>query len=326
MWEDPEEAKALLKKKSEIEDLINSFEEKEREYDDTVEFYSLYLSDQTVSEVELDAVEQDVFNILSSDLSFFENLKMLTFLSGEADDKDCFLEIHAGAGGTEAQDWASMLLRMYERWAEKNKYTIEIIEELPGDEVGIKSVTIKILGKNAYGLLKNENGVHRLVRISPFDANARRHTSFASVTVYPVVNDDIIIDINEKDLRIDTYRSSGAGGQHVNKTDSAVRITHIPTNVVVQCQQERSQHRNKEIAMKMLNSKLYSLELAKKNEQKQKEMSEKGCIAWGNQIRSYVLQPYQLVKDLRTGVEVTNFQNVLDGDIDVFIKSLLMKR
>lgn len=315
-----------MRRKVELEDLINSFEEKKREYDDTVEFYSLYLNDQNISKTELDAVEQDVFNILSSNLAFFENLKMLTLLSGEADNKDCFLEIHAGAGGTEAQDWASMLLRMYERWAEKNKYNVELIEEFPGDEVGIKSVTIKILGKNAYGYLKNESGVHRLVRISPFDANARRHTSFASVTVYPVISDDIVIEINEKDLRIDTYRSSGAGGQHVNKTDSAVRITHIPTNVVVQCQQERSQHRNKEIAMRMLNSKLYSLELAKKNEQKQKEQAEKGCIAWGNQIRSYILQPYQLVKDLRTGVEVTNFQNVLDGDIDVFIKSLLMKR
>lgn len=268
---------------------------------------------------------QSLYDDLTQLAEKIEDLKISTLMSGEADNSDCFLEIHAGAGGTEAQDWAEMLSRMYLRWAEKSDFKYEYLEESKGDEAGIKSCTIKIIGDKAFGWLKVENGVHRLVRISPFDANAKRHTSFASVNVYPVVNDDIEIEIEEKDLRIDTYRASGAGGQHVNKTDSAVRITHIPTKIVVQCQQDRSQHRNRDIAMKMLKAKLYNLELQKREEEKMRLAKTKSDIAWGNQIRSYVLQPYQLVKDLRTGFEIPNFQTVLDGNIDPFLKAALVQ-
>ena len=250
-----------------------------------------------------------------------------SLLSGEADSNDAYLEIHAGAGGTEAQDWASMLLRMYSRWAEAHKYVLELIDETYGEEAGLKSVTIRISGIRAYGWLKGESGVHRLVRISPFDANARRHTSFASVWIYPVINDKIEIEINESDLRIDTYRASGAGGQHVNKTDSAIRITHIPTGIVVSSQIDRSQHRNRAIAFEMLRARLYELELRKREEAQNAIESLKGEIGWGNQIRSYVLQPYQLVKDLRTGFEIGNAQSVLDGDIDGFLEtSIAYKR
>ncbi len=246
-----------------------------------------------------------------------------TLLSGEADGNDSYLEVHAGAGGTEAQDWAEILTRMYTRWAEQHGYRVEWIEESPGEEAGIKSATLKVNGKNAYGWLKTESGVHRLVRISPFDANARRHTSFASVWVYPAIEDEIEIEINDKDLRIDTYRSSGAGGQHVNKTDSAVRITHLPTKIVVQCQNDRSQHRNRETAMKLLRARLYELELRKREEAAEAIEAQKSEIGWGHQIRSYVLQPYQLVKDLRTEVESTNPQAVLDGDLDAFMEAAL---
>ena len=242
------------------------------------------------------------------------------FLSGENDDYNIYLEIHAGAGGTESQDWADMLRRMYMKWFDKKKFKYEIISEHKGEEAGIKSSTIKVDGDYLYGLLKSESGVHRLVRISPFDSGARRHTSFASVWVYPAVEDDININIDEKDLRIDTYRSSGAGGQHVNTTDSAVRITHLPSRIVVQCQNERSQHKNKETCFKMLKARLYEYEMQKKEEENQKELTNKTDIGWGHQIRSYVLQPYQLVKDLRNKTENTNPSSVLEGNIDQFIE------
>ena len=242
------------------------------------------------------------------------------FLSGQNDDYDIYLEIHAGAGGTESQDWADMLRRMYMKWFDKKKFKYEIMSEHKGEEAGIKSSTVKVTGDYLYGLMKSESGVHRLVRISPFDSGARRHTSFASVWVYPAVEDDTNITIDEKDLRIDTYRSSGAGGQHVNTTDSAVRITHMPTKIVVQCQNERSQHKNKETCYKMLKARLYEYEMQKKDEENQKELINKTDIGWGHQIRSYVLQPYQLVKDLRNKVESTNPSSVLNGNIDLFIE------
>ena len=248
------------------------------------------------------------------------------FLSGENDDFNIYLEIHAGAGGTESQDWAEMLRRMYLKWFDKKKFKYQIISEHKGDEAGIKSSTLKIDGKHLYGLMKGESGVHRLVRISPFDSGARRHTSFASVWVYPAVEDDINVKIDEKDLRIDTYRSSGAGGQHVNTTDSAVRITHLPTKIVVQCQNERSQHKNKETCYKMLKARLYEHEIQKRELENQKKLSSKTDIGWGHQIRSYVLQPYQLVKDLRNKVENTNPSDVLNGDIDQFIEAGIMNK
>ncbi len=252
--------------------------------------------------------------------------RLETLLSGEADPNDCFLEVHAGAGGTEAQDWAEMLLRMYARWAEAHGYRIEWLEESPGEEAGIKSTTVKVSGHNAYGWLKTESGVHRLVRISPYDSSARRHTSFSSVWVYPVIDDSIEVDIQEKDLRIDTYRASGAGGQHVNRTDSAVRITHLPTNIVVQCQNDRSQHKNRATAMNMLKARLYELELQRREEAAQATHDAKTEIGWGHQIRSYVLQPYQMVKDLRTNEETSNTQAVLDGDLDAFMAAALAAR
>ncbi len=247
-------------------------------------------------------------------------------LSGEADSNDCFVEIHPGAGGTESNDWAAMLLRMYVRWAQQRGYKVDIIEEQAGDEAGIKSATIQVKGHNAYGWLKTESGVHRLVRISPFDSNARRHTSFASAWIYPVVDDNIEIDINESDCRIDTFRASGAGGQHVNTTDSAVRITHLPTGFVVQCQNERSQHKNRATAWTMLRARLYEAELQKREEAAAATEAGKSDIGWGHQIRSYVLQPYQMVKDLRTQVESSDPDKVLDGDLDKFMSASLAQR
>jgi peptide chain release factor 2 len=247
-------------------------------------------------------------------------------LSGEADGNNSYLEVHAGAGGTESQDWASMLLRMYVRWAEQHGHKVDYIEETQGEEAGIKSATIEIKGRNAYGWLKTENGVHRLVRISPFDANARRHTSFASVNVYPVVDDRINIDIKEADVRVDTMRAGGAGGQHVNKTESAIRLTHIPTNIAVVCQNDRSQHRNRAQAWQMLRAKLYELELKKREQKALADQAAKTDIGWGHQIRSYVLQPYQMVKDLRTGVSTSNTAAVLDGDIDQFTAAALAQK
>ena len=252
--------------------------------------------------------------------------ELQTLLSGEADSNDCFVEVHAGAGGTESQDWAQMLMRMYMRWSEAHGYKVELMEESPGEEAGLKSATIRVQGHNAYGWLKTESGVHRLVRISPYDSSARRHTSFASVWTYPEIDDDIDIEVEEKDLRIDTYRSQGAGGQHVNTTDSAIRITHIPSGIVVACQSDRSQHRNRAEAMRMLRARLYEAELQRREEAAQAEQDAKTEIGWGHQIRSYVLHPYQMVKDLRTEVETSNTQNVLDGDLDDFMAAALAQR
>ena len=257
-----------------------------------------------------------ILNILSE----IKKNEINCFLSGENDEYDIYLEIHAGAGGTESQDWADMLRRMYMKWFDKKNFKYEIISEHRGDEAGIKSSTVKVEGSYLYGLLKSESGVHRLVRISPFDSGARRHTSFASVWIYPAVEDDVNVNLDEKDLRIDTYRSSGAGGQHVNTTDSAVRITHLPTKIVVQCQNERSQHKNKETCFKMLKARLYEFEMQKREEESKKELNSKTDIGWGHQIRSYVLQPYQLVKDLRNKTESTNPTSVLNGNIDLFIE------
>ena len=282
--------------------------------------------------IELGEAEGDQDIVVEAERALFalvtrtERLELESLLSGEADGNDCYLEVNSGAGGTEAQDWALMLLRMYLRWAEAHNYKTEWLDETSGEEAGLKSATVQIKGERAYGWLKTEAGVHRLVRISPFDSQARRHTSFASVAVTPVIDDRIQVEINDKDLRIDTYRASGAGGQHINKTDSAVRITHLPTNTVVQCQQERSQHKNRAKAFDMLRAKLYELELKKREEVAAALEAQKTDIGWGYQIRSYVLQPYQMVKDLRTGVETSDTGGVLDGDIDRFLAAALAAR
>jgi len=282
--------------------------------------------------IELGEMEEDQDVIIEAETAL-ENLKvrtdkaeLQTLLSGEADTNDCFIEVHAGAGGTEAQDWAEMLLRMYTRWADAHGYKTEWMEESPGEEAGIKSATLKISGHNAYGWLKTESGVHRLVRISPYDSSARRHTSFSSTWVYPVIDDNIEIEIEDKDLRVDTYRASGAGGQHVNKTDSAIRLTHLPSGIVVQCQNDRSQHKNRAQAMSMMKARLYEAELQRREEESQAEHDAKSDIGWGHQIRSYVLQPYQMVKDLRTNYETSNTQGVLDGNLDPFMEAALAQR
>jgi peptide chain release factor 2 len=279
--------------------------------------------------IEMAEAESEVSMVLEGEATIerlharVEQLRLESMLSGEADANDTYLEIHAGAGGTESQDWAEMLFRMYTRWAERHGYKLQLIEESEGEGAGLKSATLLVKGANAYGWLKTEAGIHRLVRISPFDANARRHTSFASVTVFPVVDQTIEIDIPDKDVRIDTYRSSGAGGQHVNKTDSAVRITHLPTGIAVACQTERSQHQNRAVCWDMLRSRLYEIELEKKQAETDAHIGEKTDIGWGHQIRSYVLQPYQLVKDLRTGVESRSPEDVLGGDLDAFMAAAL---
>ncbi len=270
-----------------------------------------------------EAMITDVISQLEVLQAEVKHAELEALLCGEVDANDAFLEVHAGSGGTEAQDWAEMLLRMYTRWAEAHQYKVEYVEETEGEVAGLKSATVKISGRNAYGWLKSESGVHRLVRISPFDSNARRHTSFASVGVYPVVNDEIQIEINEADCRVDTYRASGAGGQHINKTDSAVRITHLPTGIVVQCQNQRSQFQNRDAAWKMLKARLYEQELKKREDAAEAARDAQGDIGWGFQIRSYVLQPYKMVKDLRTNVETSDTRAVLDGDIDLFLSASL---
>ncbi len=282
--------------------------------------------------IEMGEVEKDSDVVTESEVALATlaeksaRMEIETLLSGEADANDCFVEVHSGAGGTESQDWAAMILRMYLRWAEKKGYKTEIIDQMPGEEAGIKSATVKISGHNSYGWLKTESGVHRLVRISPFDSQSRRHTSFASVWCYPVIDEAISIDISEADVRIDTYRASGAGGQHVNTTDSAVRITHKPTGIVVQCQNQRSQHKNRATAWAMLRARLYEQELQKREEEAHAAAESKTEIGWGHQIRSYVLQPYQMVKDLRTGVEIGDPQSVLDGALDAFMEAALAQR
>lgn len=309
-----------MRRRQALEDSINSFGRLEQELADNIELIGL-------GEAEDDAtVVSDAEAALQRLRREVQRREVEALLSGEADGNDCYIEIHAGAGGTESQDWAQMLMRMYVRWAESREYKVEIIGTNPGEEAGIKSATLLVKGNNAYGWAKTESGVHRLVRISPFDSNARRHTSFASVWVFPVIDDSIEIEIEEKDVRIDTYRASGAGGQHVNTTDSAVRITHIPSGIVVQCQNERSQHKNRATAWDMLRARLYEAELQKREEEAQAQAAAKTDIGWGHQIRSYVLQPYQMVKDLRTGVESSNPAAVLDGDLDGFIEAALAQR
>lgn len=318
LWNDKDKAQKILTQKAEIDGKIKFLRNIDTEFEDLIELHNIAISENDEqSKIEIE-------NSLEAFLKKLSKEKLDLMLNGEADSNSAYLEIHSGAGGTEACDWAEMLLRMYLRWAEKHNFKVSLIEEHSGDEAGIKSATLEIDGRNVYGWLKGESGIHRLVRISPFDSGARRHTSFASVWVYPVVDDKINIEINEKDLKIDTYRASGAGGQHVNKTDSAVRITHLPTGVVVQCQNERSQFKNKEIAMSMLKSRLYNLELQKRQEEADKINSTKSEIGWGSQIRSYVMQPYQMVKDLRTNHETSNVSAVLDGDIDDFLSSTLL--
>ena len=320
LWNNPDRAQTLMQERTRLENAINACRALETELTENVEMIELGEAESDsdiVAECEaaLEALQQRA-----------ERMEVETLLSGEADTNDAFIEVHAGAGGTESQDWASMLLRMYMRWAEKKGFKVTMIEQTDGEEAGIKSATVEIKGHNAYGWAKTESGVHRLVRISPFDSNARRHTSFASVWCYPVVDDAIDIDVSDADVRIDTFRASGAGGQHVNTTDSAVRITHLETNIVVQCQNERSQHKNRATAWAMLRARLYELELQKREEEAMASADQKSEIGWGHQIRSYVLQPYQMVKDLRTGVESGNPGGVLDGALDPFMEAALAQR
>ena len=306
-----------MRERNKIEKALVEYDALARDHGDAVDMVELATQEADASLVK--ESEQTLREIATR----AKDLEMQSLFSGEADGNDCYIEIHAGAGGTESQDWASMLFRMYTRWAERHDYRWELIEENPGEEAGLKSATILVKGENAFGWSKTESGVHRLVRISPFDSNARRHTSFASVWVYPVVDDSIEIDILDKEVRIDTYRASGAGGQHVNKTESAIRITHIPTNIVVSCQNDRSQHKNRATAWAMLRSRLYEFELEKREAAIQALNATKSDIGWGHQIRSYVLQPYQLVKDLRTGAQSYSPQNILDGDLDALMQASL---
>jgi peptide chain release factor 2 len=309
-----------MQERTALDDQLTALSRIEQELDDQVTLIELGEAERDQSVV---AEAEAALRKLKTEVARRE---LEALLSGEADSNDCYLEVHAGAGGTESQDWASMLLRMYARWSDAHGFKVDYIEETEGEGAGIKSATIEVKGHNAYGWLKTENGVHRLVRISPFDSNARRHTSFASINVYPVVDDRIKIDINESDVRVDTMRSGGAGGQHVNKTESAIRLTHMPTNIVVVCQNDRSQHRNRAQAWQMLRAKLYELELKKREEKAAAEQAAKTDIGWGHQIRSYVLQPYQMVKDLRTGVATSNTGGVLDGDIDQFVEAALAQK
>jgi peptide chain release factor 2 len=320
LWDNPRQAEEVMRERRRLESAVGTVNEISSEMSDAIEFIELgeAAGDDGVVEEGL-ATLQRLADRADAD-------KVQALLAGEADANDTYLEVHAGAGGTESQDWAEMLLRMYSRWAERKGYKVEVVEYQAGEQAGIKSATLLIKGENAYGYAKTESGVHRLVRISPYDSSARRHTSFSSVWVYPVVDDAIEVEINDGDLRVDTYRASGAGGQHINKTDSAVRITHIPTGIVVASQQDRSQHKNRAIAMNMLKARMYEAELARREAAAAGEYEEKTDIGWGHQIRSYVLQPYQMVKDLRTGVVSSSPGDVLDGDLDDFIAAALAQR
>jgi peptide chain release factor 2 len=320
LWNDAEAAQKTMRERTQLDTQVNGCRAIERDVDELLELIEM-------ADAEGDAdVSADAEAQLKALKDRAGKMELETLLSGEADSNNCFVEVNAGAGGTEAQDWAEMLQRMYTRWADQHGYKVNLVEESPGEGAGIKSATLRVEGHNAYGWLKTEAGVHRLVRISPFDSNARRQTSFASIWVYPEVDDSIDIQINEGDCRIDTYRASGAGGQHVNKTDSAVRITHIPTNIVVACQTERSQHQNRARAWEMLRARMYEAELQKREAAAQALEDTKTDIGWGHQIRSYVLQPYQMVKDLRTNVETSDTQGVLDGDLDQFMAASLAAR
>ncbi|MDW9737139.1 peptide chain release factor 2 [Sinorhizobium meliloti] len=320
LWNDAAEAQKLMRERQQLDDGINGLRRFEQQLNDNIELIEL---GEEEGDSAIVAEAEEALRQLRGEAA---KKQVEAMLSGEADQNDTYLEVHSGAGGTESQDWANMLLRMYTRWAERQGYKVELIEIQDGEEAGIKSATLLVKGHNAYGWLKTESGVHRLVRISPYDSNARRHTSFSSIWVYPVVDESIQIDINEGDCRIDTYRSSGAGGQHVNTTDSAVRITHMPSGIVVQCQQERSQHKNRAKAWDMLRARLYEAELKKREEAANAEAASKTEIGWGHQIRSYVLQPYQLVKDLRTGVESSSPGDVLDGELNEFMEAALAHR
>ncbi|WP_290775911.1 peptide chain release factor 2 [Hoeflea sp.] len=320
IWDDAQEAQKLMRERQQLDDSINGLKRLESQLSDNLELIEM-------GEEEGDSgIVSEAESALKELRTEVTRQQIESLLSGEADSNDTYLEVHSGAGGTESQDWANMLLRMYTRWAEQHGMKVELLEIHDGEEAGIKSATLLVKGHNAYGWLKTESGVHRLVRISPYDSQARRHTSFSSIWTYPVIDDSIDVDINESDCRIDTYRASGAGGQHVNTTDSAVRITHNPTGIVVQCQQERSQHKNRAKAWDMLRARIYEAELQKREEAANAEAASKTDIGWGHQIRSYVLQPYQLVKDLRTGTESTNPQGVLDGDLDEFMEAALAQR
>jgi len=318
-WQDKNNSKKIVKEKKYFEDLINSLNSSVKKLNDFEDLNELALAENN------SIVQSEIIKNIKQLRSEIKTSEIKCFLSSEADPLDCYIEIHAGAGGTESQDWADMLRRMYLKWSDKKNFKSDLISEHRGDEAGIKSSTIKIEGDYVFGWLKKESGIHRLVRISPFDSGARRHTSFASIWIYPVVDENINIEIFEKDLRIDTYRSSGAGGQHVNTTDSAVRITHLPSKIVVQCQNDRSQHKNKETCMNMLKARLYDYEIKKREEENQNTETSKSEIGWGHQIRSYVLQPYRLVKDNRTNFESTSPDKILDGDIDEFLEQSLYK-
>ena len=320
LWDNPKQAESVMRERRRLEAAIGTVNTIGAEMADAVEFVELGESEAD------DAVVQEGLDTLARLAARAEADKIQALLAGEADAKDAYLEINAGAGGTESQDWAEMLQRMYVRWAERHGYKVEIVDYHAGEQAGIKSATLMIKGENAYGYAKTESGVHRLVRISPYDSSARRHTSFSSVAVSPVVDDDIDVEVRESDLKIDTYRASGAGGQHVNTTDSAVRITHVPSGIIVASQNDRSQHKNRATAMNMLKARLYEAELARREAEASGEYAAKTEIGWGHQIRSYVLQPYQLVKDLRTGVTSTSPGDVLDGDLDAFMAAALSQR
>ena len=319
-WNDSQRAQRMMRERDALEDQLGALKRMEQALEDNLTLIELGEAEKdegTIGEAEAELKK------LKAEVARRE---LEALLSGEADGNDCYLEVHAGAGGTESQDWANMLMRMYVRWAEQHGYKVDWLEESEGEGAGIKSATVQVKGRNAYGWLKSENGVHRLVRISPFDSNARRHTSFASVVVFPVVDDRIKIEINESDVRMEVMRSGGAGGQHVNKTESAVRLIHEPTGIVVKCQQDRSQHRNRAMAWDMLRAKMFEIEVKKREEKAAADQAAKTDIGWGHQIRSYVLQPYQMVKDLRTGVSTSNTGAVLDGDLDEFMQAALAQK